>query len=274
MIRNNFTDESNCNNIGGQQVECNSGVIDPITLTECESDCSEPVGRPGPLVAKIPVVLSECKVQLDVEADIRLENQAYDIKTIDKRVCLTQCHLVPHTNKIFIRGYIQKNIQYSTVECVSEDSISGNVKHTTVNVDFHCVTAVKFDKQPIYGKYYKEKLNAIDDTMLCQDTGEDSWTHFNKYYEPVFCELEWSKILESDIYQRNRLCAEGFTDENCFRRFTEKMVVYIVIKVLQNQQVCIPAPKYKKDKMKDCDYSNKKDYEDYDDDNDYDECER
>lgn len=267
MIRNNLLNESNCNNLESQQVECNSRVIDPVTLTECDSECWEPTGCPGPLVAKIPVVLSECKIQIDVEADIRLENRAYDIKTIDKRVCLTQCHLVPHTNKVFLRGYIQKNIQYSTVECVSEDSISGNVQHTTVNVPFHCVTAVIFDKQPIFGKYRKEKLNALDDTMLCEDTGEDSWVHFNKYHEPIFCELEWAKIYESDIYQRDILCAEGFTDENCFRRFTEKMVVFIVVKVLQKQQVCIPGPRCKKDKMQDYDYE--KDNGDCDKDKDY-----
>ncbi|QGU94922.1 hypothetical protein GOM49_07250 [Clostridium bovifaecis] len=267
MLNNRFTND--CDAVSPQQEECNSGIINPVTLSECDSECSEPMGRKGPVVVKVPVVLTECKVQIDVEADIRLEQRAFDIKTIDKKVCLTQCHLVPHTNKLFLRGYIQKNIQYSTVECVSEDSVSGNVQHTTVNVPFHCVTAVKFDKLPMFGKSFKERLTALDDNMVCPDNEEDSWVHFNKYHEPIFCELEWVKVLESDIYNRNRACAEGFTEENCFRRFTEKMVIYLGIKVLQNQQVCIPKPVCKKYKMKDHDK-----YDEYDEYDEYDKCDK
>lgn len=257
MIRNNSANEYNCN--CEAQERCDSAVIDPVTLGECDSECFEPMGRKGPLVVKVPVALAECKIQIDVECDIRLEEPAFDIKTIDKKVCLTQCHLVPHTNKLFIRGYIQKNIQYSTVECSNEDSVSGNIQHTTVNTPFHCVTAIKFDKKPIFGDSFKSKITGIDKKMMCPDDSEDSWVHFNEYHEPVHCELQWVKIFESDIYNRNRVCAEDFTDEKCFRRFTEKMVVYLFIKVLQNQQVCIPGVKGKKDKMKEYDYD---DYED------------
>lgn len=262
MIINNSANDFQCN----QQDACESAVIRPVTLCECDSECFKPMGHKGPMVVKVPVVLSECKVQIDVEADIRLEQPAFDIKTIDKKVCLTQCYLVPHTNKLFLRGYIQKNIQYSTVGCVSEDSISGNVQHTTVNVPFHCCTAIKLDRYPIYGKSVKERLTPIDDTMICTSDEEDSWMHYNRYHEPVFCELEWVKILESDIYDRDRRCAEEFTEQNCFRRFTEKMVVYMGIKVLQNQQVCIPKPDYKE-----CDYD-EEDKCDKFDEYEYDKC--
>lgn len=245
---------ANEGNIGSGQ-RCESRVINPATLGECHSHCYPVYGCPGPLVVKVPVVLANCKVQIDVESDIRLDEPAFDIKTIDKHVCITQCHLVPHSNKIFIAGYVQKNIQYSTVECANETSISGDILHSTFRIPFKCVTAVCFDKMPAYGKSFKERTKVLDESMLCPDDGEDSWVHYNKFIEPPFCELEWSKILETDIYNRNIDCdAEPFTGERCFQRFTEKMVVYVGIKVLQLRQVWIPEPN--------CPVEMEKDYDD------------
>ncbi|MCM8711966.1 hypothetical protein M2651_13250 [Clostridium sp. SYSU_GA19001] len=238
MNRNCSANETN---ISPQQT-CESSVINPTTLCECDNHCYPPCGRPGPLVVKVPVVLANCKIQIDVESDLQLEQPAFDIKTVDKKVCITQCHLVPYTNKLFIEGYVQKNFQYSTVGCANATSISGDVLHSTLRVPFKCCTAICFDKMPIFGITSKDKSNVLDENMLCLDNREDSWKHFNKPQEPVFCELEWFKILESDIYNRNLQCAQPFTTENCFRRFTEKMVIYVGIKVLQKQQVYIPCP--------------------------------
>ncbi|WP_051652395.1 CsxC family protein [Clostridium algidicarnis] len=225
----------------------NSRVVDSTNLGECSNRCYTPFGRPGPMVVKVPVVLSDCKIQIDIESDITLETEAFDIKTIDKHVCITQCHLVPHTNKVFISGYIQKNIQYSTVDCDNKTSISGSMMHSTFNIPFKCVTPVKFDKKPIFGGYSKGKSNGLDKNMLCEDRGEESWRHSNNYYEHIFCELDWSNILETDIFHRDNNCAEEFSKLKCFRNITEKMVVYVRIKLLQNQPVYIGEPDCKVD---------------------------
>lgn len=254
----------NCSTNESQQASCSSRVIDPTTLGECTSQCSYPYGQPGPVVVKVPVVLADCKIQIDLESDIRLNEPAFDIKTIDKKVCITQCHLVPHTNKLFLAGFVQKNIQFSTVECANATSISGDILHTTVNVPFRCVSPIKFVKKPKFGKSFKSRSNVLDETMVCQDAGEDSWIHFTKLQEPIFCELEWTKILESDIFDRNINCAAPFTTEECFQEFTEKMVVFIKIKVLQNQQVYIPEPNCKVEMIKEDDSDEDYDY-DYED---------
>jgi hypothetical protein len=254
MNRNCYTNDYNNNNNNRCQETCESRVINPTTLSECSNHCYPPYGCPGPLVAKIPVVLANCKIQVDVEADIRLDRPAYDIKTLDKKVCITQCHLVPHTNKLFIEGFVTKNIQYSTVDCTPNNtSLSGAIRHTTADVPFKCVTEICFEKMPVLGKSFKERSNVLDECMMCPDNGEDSWIHFNKYYEPVFCELEWSKILESDIYDRCKNDLQPYSYDKLFQRFTEKMVIYLGIKVLQNQQVYIPEPDCPIDPPKDWD---------------------
>lgn len=233
---------TNINEAAQVSSNCDSGVLDSKTLNECENKCSIPMGCTGPLIAKIPVVLSDLEVQIDIEAEIRLEEPALDIKTIDKHIYLTQCKLIPHTDKLFIAGYVQKNIQFSTINCSNNTSISGNIRHTTVNVPFKCVTKIQFSKYPIYGKDYKQKLNVLDETMLSKNQREDSWVHYSKLYEPVYCELEYAKILETDILNKQYTLTNNLSDEKPFQELLEKMVIYVRLKVLQNQQVCIPEP--------------------------------
>lgn len=234
--------ENGCNEVAQCTTQCDSKVLDSTTLAECDNKYNIPMGRTGPLVAKIPVVLSEVEVQIDVESEIRLEQSALDIKNIDKHIFLTQCKLIPYTNKLFISGYVQKNIQFSTIECTNKTSISGNIQHTTVNVPFKCVTKIEFSNEPIYGKEYKKRLNVLDKNMLGKDNKEDSWIHYSKLYEPVYCELEYAKILETDILNKQCVDHNDISKEKTFNELVEKMVIFIRLKVLQNQQVFIPEP--------------------------------
>lgn len=222
--------------------KCNSKVVDSATLSQCENECHIPMGRTGPLVVKIPVVLSDVEIQVDVEAEIRLEDAALDVKTIDKHIYLTQCKLIPHTNKLFIAGYVQKNIQYSSIDCVDKISISGKIQHTTVNVPFKCATEIKLSKRPIYGKDYKDKQSTLNENMFGKDNKEDSWFHYSKLSEPVYCELEYAKIMETDIYDPKYPIPNTIKDEKPFKELIEKMVIFIRLKVLQNQPVFIPEP--------------------------------
>jgi hypothetical protein len=240
-----MSDESAINSLNKITIDsrnCESGVLDCKTLNECDNKCSIPIGRTGPLVAKIPVVLSDLTIQIDIEAKLKLEEPALDIKTIDKHIYLTECNLVPHTDKLFISGYVQKNIQFSSISCTNNTSVNGHIYHTTVNVPFKCVTKIQFSKYPVYGKDYKVKLNVLDKKMLSKDQKEDSWIHYSKLYEPVYCELEYAKILETDILDREFNLQDTLIEETAFQELNEKMVIYIRLKVLQNQQVCIPEP--------------------------------
>lgn len=240
MNKDGLTNEHSCPK---PYHNCDSKVTKSETLSECESWCKTPYGICGPLVAKVPVVLADCKIQIDVEAEIHLDEPAFDIKTVDKKVCITQCHVVPHSNKLFLAGYVQKNIQYSTVRCANKSSLSGDVLHTTVRTPFNCVSEICFKHEPSFGKSHKSRSNVLDKNMVCIDDGEDSWEHFNKPSEPIFCELEWFKILETDIYDRDfKGYAVPFAKEALFQDLTEKMIVLVGIKVLQKKSVYLPEP--------------------------------
>ena len=62
----------------------------------------------------------------------------FEIKRITKNVYLTQCKLLPRSGKIgkdgtlisgklFISGFVRKNIEYATADCVDKDGISGRI---------------------------------------------------------------------------------------------------------------------------------------------------
>ena len=89
-----------------------------------------PDGINGPLVVKVPVVLAQRNIQIDVEAEIKLKEPFFEIKRIKKNVVLTQCKLlpisgrivdgVPITGKLFISGFVRKNIEYATADCIDK----------------------------------------------------------------------------------------------------------------------------------------------------------
>ncbi|MCM8711967.1 hypothetical protein M2651_13255 [Clostridium sp. SYSU_GA19001] len=230
------------NEIAQKRGSSESEAVDSVTLNECKNKCNSQVGCTGPLVAKIPVVLADVEIQVDVESKIKLKEPVLDLKTIDKHIHLTECKLIPHTDKLFISGYVQKNIQFSAIDCTNTTSISGNIQHTTVKLPFKCVTKIKFAKHPIYGRDYKKKINVLDKDMLGKDQKEESWIHFSKLCEPVFCELEYVKILETDILSEKCSLPNTLPNEKPLQELTEKMVIYIRLKVLQNQHIFIPEP--------------------------------
>ncbi|MBU5592247.1 hypothetical protein KQI89_10780 [Clostridium sp. MSJ-4] len=219
---------------------CDSKVLDSVTLSTCQSKCNIPMGFTGPLIAKIPVVLSDVEVEINEESEIELEERDIRLINIDKEVFIIECKLIPYTNKLFIGGYVQKNIQFSANDCTNKTSISSKVEHTTVNLPFKCVTEIEFFKKPLYGESYKERLNSLDENMLCKNNKEDSWIHYSKLYEPVYCELQYAKILETDILDKKDHSTKSLQKDKDSKKILEKMVIVIRLKVIQNQQVFIP----------------------------------
>lgn len=247
-----------------KEYTCKAGVIKAETLTECSNEFLTPKGFNGPFVGKIPVVLAEPVIQVDVESIIQLEENAFEIKRIKKNLFITQCKLIEtgyeydckakKTGKLFLSGYVRKNIEYATVDCVNEckDGISGKIKHTTVNVPFRCVTKVKFDIPPVFCEtgstkeiaLFNDSIKGYDycgQEIIGSDPCEMSFRHVERFNEKVFCELEEVKIFEDDILKDPKKLGCDNKGEYIFDQIIEKMVIFIRLKLLQKQQVNIPG---------------------------------
>lgn len=191
---------------------------------------------------KIPKVLDEFVIQIDSESKIRLNEPAYEIKRIEKQVFLTQCRYIPPTNKVFIEGYIRKNIEYAVKTCVRGNAIAGTIRDTTVHVPFKVYTKVNFENKPqiipnppaLVARYFDEK-------RMGKDIREADRSNIEIFNEPVFCELEWSAIYDADIDEKGHMI-DKLPNEEEFQEFTDKSVVFLCLKLLQKQQVCFPIP--------------------------------
>lgn len=218
-------------------------TVDEAKTLNCESFAFTN-GTQG--FAKVPIVIAEEWVQVDVESVERLPKPAKEIKRIRKNVHLTQCKLVqsqftqPNNNnnnngfspgnlKLFLAGFVKKNIEYVP-------SCSGGVMHHTVDVPFHCVvpiTAPLFEDQQLSFKNGVNELVFNDKKGMGMDPKMQGFATFENFNEMPFCQLEFAGVTELDI-------AEDWKPHcNVFRSVREKMIVEMHLKILQVQQVDI-----------------------------------
>ncbi|BCN30289.1 CsxC family protein [Anaeromicropila herbilytica] len=214
--------------------KCDAAVVNADTLTgACNYPCCG-----GDI--KIPVVLAEFVIQIDSESKIRLNDLAYEIKRIEKEVFLTQCRYIPPTDKVFIEGYIRKNIEYASRTCSHRGAIGGTIKDTTVHIPFKAYTQVNFPNKPqVKPNFPPMVARYFDEKRMGKNIREADRSNIEIFNEPVFCELEWSAVFDADIDDRGTPI-EGFLNEEEFQEFTDKSVVYLCVKLLQKQQVCWP----------------------------------
>lgn len=244
-----------------KKVACPPKKTDCVKVTNGSINTCENIPAPisavtSGAVVKVPVVLAELTVQIDVSSIIDLPEKALEIKDIKKRLKITQCLLLQDTNKLFIKGFIRKNIEFATCKCATDQGFCGDIRHCTVDVPFECVTPVVFngaDPLPIVGttreefEYFRRKdlkqpKFADKDELLSGDFSEFNQISTEFFNELPFCELISSRIVEFDEFL-NRKRADNSKlpfEEKFFDKIEEKMVVFITLKVLQNQQVAVP----------------------------------
>lgn len=221
MDNNNFCPDS----------RCNARVISADTLVPA-TNYPWPKGE-----FKVPKVLAELVIQIDSESKIRLNEPSYEIKRIEKQLFLTQCRYIAPTNKIFIEGYIRKNIEYAVRECTTESGIGGVIKDTTVHIPIRASVEVTFANFPkIFPNLPPRVARYFDAKRMGKNIREADRANIEIFNEPVFCELEWSAIFDADIDDKG-IPIDGFINEEEFEEFTDKSVVYVCLKLLQKQQV-------------------------------------
>lgn len=218
-------------------------VIKPQTLPMCENVAFQPFLSPLPVIAKVPVVLAERTVQVDIESKIKLEFPAIEIKRIRKELFLTQCKLLPRVGKLYLSGFIRKNIEYATAnKCCSDECVSGDIRHTTCKVPFDCVTEIPYvlGAKPIFKTNVEPTLiQTFSPKLMGADPCEQDFESVQFFNEKIFCELVSAKFNEIDICFEDKKYYKDYDGEFEFQKFTEKVTVFITFKLLQNQQVPI-----------------------------------
>ena len=229
------------------------------TITE-EIDVIPTVICAGNVVIKLPVVLAETNITIPIEATITIDEAAMEIKRTKKNVFLTQSRLIPFsqdsrtgTGILFISGFIRKNIEYATQECPVGTSVNGcgDIRHCTVQVPFNFTTRVTFLRPSIFNEnttlseleFFTDKLEGCDscaDPVLGRNYCDQSFFLTEFFNEKPYVELVRADVTEVDIHTNPTSNCQTSTEQR-FTQLTQKMVVNLTLKVLQNQQVRIAA---------------------------------
>ena len=254
------SDNSPCSPTCETKIEnCAKVAVQAESITE-QCDVTPKVIMHGPVVVKVPVVLAETNITIPVEAIITLDQIATEIKRIKKNVFLTQSRLIPfsqdgypHTGILFIEGFIRKNIEYATESCHSckGGNSCGDIRHCTVEVPFNFTTRVTFLRKPIFTEnnaaseleFFTDELRGCDvcaDPILGRNACDQSFFFTEYFNEKPFVELVKADITEIDIHTNPKSSCHEATEQK-FSQITEKIVVNLTLKVLQNQQIKIES---------------------------------
>ena len=249
----------NMNNNRCPAAPCATVASVPQSLTE-EIAVTPVVIAPGPAVVKIPVVLAEVNITIPVEAIITLDQPAMEIKRIRKNVFLTQSRLIPFSQEdgfgtgiLFIAGFIRKNIEYATETCRTAETpnFCGDIRQCTVEVPFNFTTRIDFLRPPIFVEnttpseleFFTDKLQGCDacsDPVIGHNPCDQIFFTTEFFNEKPFTELVRADIAEVDIHTNLTLSCTVPT-EQMFTQLTEKVLVNLTLKVLQEQQVEITS---------------------------------
>lgn len=226
----------------GKKESC---AVFPKTLAMCENVAFTPALSPTPVLVKVPVILAERTVQVDVEAKIKLEHPAIEIKRIRKQLFLTQCKLLPRVGKLFLSGFVRKNIEYATAKDGRGGCVSGDIKHTTVNVFWDCVTYIPYElgALPVLSENVEPSLTqTFDPKLMGASPYEQEFESVQNFNEKIFCELVSVRFDEVDLtFDDKKDFRGGWDDEFEFTKITEKLTMFITFKLLQYQQIPIPG---------------------------------
>jgi hypothetical protein len=230
---------------GNSQLVSNTQVIDATTLLATPSQPHKSEGIKAGLIGKFPVVIAETKVQIYVEAQIALDQPALEIKGNKRNLFLNQYELMQTDDKkgskLIISGYVRDNIEYSTASKVSRNAINGEICHTTLNVPFSCFTKIDIETSPqSYSNDPAVESLDFDPTALGANRLQQNYISSERYNEKIYCELVDAKIYGLNIVNNPVSIAQN-SNEFTFDTFTERMVIDVTVKLLQNQQVQIPA---------------------------------
>lgn len=232
---------------GGEIGRCCGNVIDPVTIPVASVIDTSPIVLPlGTPFIKVPIVIAEKTIQIDVEATIKLDRDAMEIKRIRKNIFLTQCRLIPrggftpNTGKLFIKGYVRKNIEYATACCPGKGGISGEIRHTTVKVPFQCVVPITYITPPTFtNNINPTEIETFSPCNMGRDLGQQDFESTEYFNEKVYCELVSCRFNEADIQCHGDSIDEYYDLETKFDKLTEKLVIHLTFKLLQLQQVRI-----------------------------------
>jgi len=192
-------------------------------------------------------------VSIPAESIITLPTKALEIKMIRKALKVTQSRFfnctasvpgIPHdTPKLFLGGFVRKDIQYSEPVRQTATTTEGIIKDFVVDIPISCVIdlgkyltfpPVHYDHQQEYGFAKSKSLPSgfsSKDQLISRDL-----TEFNILSQQFYNTLPTFRLLFSQINEMDDALDPmplygGPFEESTFRTLQEKMIILIQLEV-------------------------------------------
>ncbi|AFM39748.1 hypothetical protein Desaci_0687 [Desulfosporosinus acidiphilus SJ4] len=192
-------------------------------------------------------------VSIPAESIITLPSKALEIKTIRKNLKLTQCRFfnsppplrcIPQdTPKLFLGGYVRKNVQYSEPIRQTATTVESSLKDFVIDVPYSCVidlgriraiAPTLFSEQQEYEFSSTAPLPSgfsTKDKLISGDLTELNVVSHQFMNSLPSCELIFSQINEMDDALDRVPMTGGPFEEGVFRTVQEKMVILIQLEL-------------------------------------------
>jgi hypothetical protein len=219
------------------------------TITESESENLQPSGRYGPLIARIPVIISQSKVHINVESSINFEDCIIDIRSCTRHIHMTRCQLLDagnrRTGKVYLSGYIKESIEFAAVRNIKGKCIHGDMCFKVVKIPFECAAKIDYCTRPIIksnNRFISVNLTDIEKAAEESYITQANHVHQNvgACFERMFFDLEDTSIIESHEVNKN-IIPENEVIINTCNTVTKHLTISITFSLLQWQSVSIPS---------------------------------
>lgn len=193
-------------------------------------------------------------VSIPAESVFTLPTKALEIKNIRKNFKITQCrffNFVPQvpgvpsdTPKLFIGGFIRKDIQYSEAVQQTATTIEGVIKDYVMKIPISCVVdlggrlvipSTLYSKQAEYE--YSDPSHLPSGVALKDKLQFSDFAEFNVVNQQFLnllpnCELIFSQINEMDNALDRIPLHGGPSGEGVFKTIQEKMIILIQLRLI------------------------------------------
>ncbi len=210
----NLPNNNTCNNVSSK------------IIANCESESLKPNINLGFFIVRVPIVISETIVHIELENNITFSKPAKSIKAIHHNIYLTECTLLPQIKKLFLSGYIKKSIEYNECTNIDNSHCTNNLKSMFISVPFNIVTEIEYTSLPEVFEIKNDKIiTKAEETIFSETIGEVS---------KINCNLVQANFEEVNILDENE-------NIEYFKKVTQKMSVKLTIRLTQEQNFNISS---------------------------------
>ncbi len=185
-------------------------------------------------IIKVPVVLAQLSLQLNVDAIVDFPVMVGEVNNIKNDIKISQCKLLPMTNKLFIKGYITQMIEYKARASIYHGKYE-TIDQCRVEIPFGTTTSVEYN-----GGEPLEAIPNDSQTFEYHNGGDvEDFIEKNKITTENFNDLPYCQLVSNKIVESYRYLNHGSNTikVRSIKSIDEKMVVYLTIGIFQNQQI-------------------------------------